>query len=111
MPFSFLLKNKKEHKKDHKKEKKKEKKKEHIIEIYNNSDSKSLPEDGWIQHCKNCDIRTCQTFEFKRVETSKTIYIYMVYLCKTCTRKKVIEDEEFIKKLNNYIDFHYLLPS
>tara|TARA_Y100001970_G_scaffold251268_1_gene323854 strand:+ start:326 stop:613 length:288 start_codon:yes stop_codon:yes gene_type:complete len=95
MPFSFLFKNKKEH----------------IIELYNPDCGNSLPKDGWIQQCKNCDMRTCQTFEFKRVETRKTIFIYMVYLCKACNRKNIIKNEEFINKLNKHIDLNYLLPS
>jgi len=99
MPFSFLSKNKKEYKK--------EDKEEHIIELYNHSNS--LPVNGWIQQCKNCDIRTSKTIEFKRVDTSKTKY--MVYLCKDCNRKKVIKDEEFINKLNKHIELNYLFTS
>ena len=50
-------------------------KKEHIIELYNPDCGNSLPKNGWIQQCKNCDIRTSQVLEFKRVETRKTIYV------------------------------------
>ena len=87
--FSFLSKNKKER----------------TIELFNSS---QLPKHGWIQLCKNCDVRTCQTFEFKRVETKKTIYIFIVYLCKTCKRKDIINNEEFRTKLNEYIENNYL---
>ena len=95
MSFSFLFENKKER----------------IIELYNDEEEDSLPKNGWIQRCKNCDIRTSQTFEFKRVETKKTIIIYMVYLCKACNRKNIIKKKEFINKLNEHIDLNYLFPS
>ena len=86
----------------------KKKKKEKIIELYEVS---KLPKNGWIQQCKNCDTRTSQTLEFKRVETKKTIFIYIVYICKPCNKNNIIKDEEFINKLNKYIDSNYLLPS
>lgn len=80
-------------------------KKERTIELFNSS---QLPKHGWIQFCKNCDIRTCQTFEFKRVETKETIYIFIVYLCKTCKRENIINDEKFKTELNEYIENNYL---
>jgi hypothetical protein len=93
MSFSFLSKNKKEH----------------IIELYNPSNS--LPKKGWIQQCKNCDMRTSRTFEFKRVENKKTIFIYMVYLCKDCNKKSIITDKEFINNLNKHINLKYSVSS
>tara|TARA_B100000795_G_C22699410_1_gene399005 strand:+ start:431 stop:697 length:267 start_codon:yes stop_codon:yes gene_type:complete len=81
-------------------------KKENIIELYNGHDD--LPENGWIQSCKNCNTKTCQTIEFKKVETDKFKFTFMVYLCKPCKRINIIKNEKFINKLNKYIDIHYL---
>ena len=87
--FSFLSRNKKERR----------------IELSNSSD---LPRHGWIQFCKHCDAATCQIFEYKKIETNKTIYTFMVYLCKICKRKDIINNEYFRNKLNEYINTNYL---
>lgn len=82
-------------------------KKEKIIELFEES---SLPKKGWIQACINCLIKTSGKREFKRVNTTKIIFILQIYLCKTCIKKNIITNPDFIEHIEKFINEHYLFP-
>jgi len=56
------------------------------IYLYREQDSNNLrlPENGWFQHCFNCDTVTSITIHYLVFETDNYIYNIFVYLCNSC---------------------------
>ncbi len=61
--------------------------------IYVYSISNSLPKNGWIQKCNNCNTYTSRLILFK--EDLK--YEFWVHLCPECQRKNINNSDKFIK--------------
>mgnify|MGYP001384779545 FL=1 len=84
------------------------KKKNKCIEIYKDS---HLPKKGWIQACVWCSSLTSKTMFYKKIETTKKDYMLFIYYCKDCERYKILENEDNVDKINDFIYSNYLIPS
>lgn len=79
------------------------------IYLYRDSD---LPEEGWQHPCFLCYTITGNEVDYKMVEKTdifsrtKTVYNYVVYMCRTCEKKIKLDAElkdKYVKRCEKYI--------
>ena len=68
-----------------------------------------LPNQGWIQGCRNCGKHTSRTIEY-HIFIKKTMYSFEIYLCPPCQRTyKSYTKKDFNNKCGKFIE-EYLKP-
>lgn len=80
-----------------------------IKNVYLYRDS-HLPEHGWLQSCFRCYTITSKLYSFKTIENKKKIYQFKIYMCPSCQKKIINDDNEFVKfsnRADKYIDGKY----
>lgn len=80
--------------------------------IYLYRDS-NLPENGWQHPCFLCYTITANNVDYKTVERcsinpryTKYLYNYVVYMCRTCEKKVLVDHElhsKYVRRCDRYI--------
>ena len=63
---------------------------------------KNLPKDGWMQSCINFGNITANTECLNKTFTTE----YIIYLCKSCQKKKDLINEKYILKIKKHFNIH-----
>ena len=83
----------------------------HFKTVYLYRDS-SLPEHGWQHPCFLCYAITGNEVDYKMTEKTdiftrtKTVYNYVVYMCRTCEKKVKVDTElnnKYVRRCERYI--------
>ena len=71
----------------------------------------SLPKDGWLQPCYNCDQVTSHTIFLCNLYEKKVTNVCYAYLCKKCSRlyyNNKIKGRKYL--INDLVKLNKLLP-
>lgn len=55
-----------------------------IIEIFKKYQTKTLPNNGWLQYCFHCGRITSNIFKYRQIIKERDKIIINVFLCKNC---------------------------